>query len=145
MKIEGPNRAQSTGATGKKGGVSRADGSFGGMVTGGAQESASTVASHSIAGLDTLLALQGAEDPAARATRGRMTKRAGGILEELDRMRLALLSGQLTVGHVIDIADVVASHREKIMDPHLTALLDEIDMRAQIEIAKLRKALENRV
>jgi hypothetical protein len=44
---------------------------------------------------------------------------------------------------VIDLADVVASHRERVSDPKLTAILDEIDLRAQIEIAKARKALES--
>ncbi|HPF78465.1 MAG TPA: flagellar assembly protein FliX [Alphaproteobacteria bacterium] len=43
------------------------------------------------------------------------------------------------------MADVVASHREKINDPKLTALLDEIDLRAQIEIAKMRKAMEAKI
>ena len=54
---------------------------------------------------------------------------------------MALLTGTLTVGHVIDIADVVASYREKVMDPELTAILDEIDLRTQIELAKMRVAL----
>jgi hypothetical protein len=144
MKIEGPNRTQKTGAASKKSGVKSADGSFEGMLTGGAAEATQTAASQSIAGIDTLLALQGAEDPMARAARKRMTMRADDLLEELDGLRLALLSGGLTVGHVIDIADVVASHRERIMDPRLTAVLDEIDLRAQIEIAKLRMALDNK-
>jgi hypothetical protein len=144
MKIEGPNRTQKTGAAAKKSGVKSADGSFGDMLTGGTEEAAQTAASQSIAGIDTLLALQGAEDPTARAARRRMTDRADTLLEELDGLRLALLTGNLTVGHVIDIADVVASHRERIMDPKLTAVLDEIDLRAQIEIAKLRMALDDR-
>jgi hypothetical protein len=145
MKIEGPSRAQKTSSTGKKDKVSSGDGSFGDMLeTGRTEQAATTAASQSIAGIDTLLALQGAESPAERATRGRMKKRADGLLTELDKIRMALLTGNLTVGHVIDIADVVAQHRERIMDPGLTAILDEIDLRAQIEIAKLRMALDNK-
>ena len=52
-----------------------------------------------------------------------------------------MLGGNLTVGHMIDVADVVASHREKIDDPTLTAIMDEIDLRAQVEIAKIRVVL----
>jgi len=74
-----------------------------------------------------------------------MRHRADTLLNELDRIRMGLLSGSLTVGHVIDIADVVASHREKIMDPQLTAILDEIDLRAQIELAKMRLSLDKAV
>lgn len=143
MKIEGPNRSSAASNTKGKGKVSSGDGSFGDLITGGAQETRSAAATHSIASIDALLAAQSVEDPTARAARKRMQARADSILTELENMRIALLTGTLTVGHVIDIADVVASHREKIMDPRLHAILDEIDLRAQIEIAKLCKALDN--
>ena len=54
---------------------------------------------------------------------------------------MGLLTGTLTVGDIINVADVVASHREKVVDPQLTSLLDEIDLRAQVEIAKVSAAL----
>lgn len=143
MKIEGPSRSSATSGTKGKGKVSSSDGSFGDLITGGAQEARSTAATHSIASIDSLLAAQSVEDPTARAAKNRMRVRADSILTELENMRIALLTGTLTVGHVIDIADVVAAHREKIMDPRLHSILDEIDLRAQIEIAKLCKALDN--
>ena len=71
-----------------------------------------------------------------------MKQRASVILNELDNVRLAMLTGRLTVGHMIDIADVISSHREKILDPGLTAIMDEIDLRAQVELAKMRIALD---
>lgn len=145
MKIEGPNRTGATSSTKGKGKTSSADGSFGDLLTGGVKETRSAAATHSIASIDSLLAAQSVEDPTERAARKRMQVRADNILNELDNMRIALLSGTLTVGHIIDIADVVAAHREKIMDPRLHAVLDEIDLRAQIEIAKLCKALDNPV
>ena len=144
MKIEGPDKARGVGQTGKKGKTGEADGSFGSLLTGGADKAATTSAPSSIAMVDVLLAVQGADDPAQRAARRRMVGRADNILELLDGIRLALLTGGMTVGQVIDIADVVASHREKVVDPRLTAILDEIDLRAQIEIAKMRMALDNK-
>ena len=143
MKIEGPNRTSATSSSKGKGKVSSGDGSFSDLLTGGVKETRGAAATHSIASIDSLLAAQSVEDPTERAARKRMQVRADNILNELENMRIALLSGTLTVGHVIDIADVVAAHREKIMDPRLHAVLDEIDLRAQIEIAKLCKALDN--
>lgn len=140
MKIEGPNRTQQSSGTQRKGKVS-GDGSFGDMLSGGAEQTQAAAATHALAHIDALLAVQESEDPTARAARRRMTQRADNILDELDKMRLALLTGTLTVGHVIDIADIIAQHREKIMDPRMTAVLDEIDLRAQIELAKLRMAM----
>ena len=142
MKVEGPNRTATTDKTKRKPGVQGSDGAFSDMMeTGETSESASASMTQSIASLDSLLALQGADDPAERAARNRMRARAGNVLKELDRIKMGLLLGNLTVGDVIDIADVVASHREKIMDPALTAILDEVDLRAQIELAKMRRAL----
>ena len=71
-----------------------------------------------------------------------MRKRSNDLLDELDKIRMGMLNGTLTVGHMVDIADVVASHREKISDPTLTAIMDEIDLRAQVELAKMRVALD---
>lgn len=142
MKIQGPGQTQSTSKSKKADKAKKADGSFKDMVAGGAQETAESGTAQSIAKVDALLAVQGAEDPTERATRGRMVRRADDILEELDKLRGAMLGGTMTVGHIIDIADVVASHREKTGDPALTAILDEIDLRAQVELAKMRKALE---
>ncbi|MCB1556215.1 MAG: flagellar assembly protein FliX [Alphaproteobacteria bacterium] len=143
MKIEGPGRADPAKGAGKKTGASKSgETAFSDMVSGGPRPAAGAAAGQSIAQIDALLALQGAEDPSSKATKKRMQARADNLLDRLESMRHALLSGNLTVGHLIDIADVVASHREKISDPHLTAVLDEIDLRAQIELAKLRRALD---
>ena len=88
--------------------------------------------------------MQATEDPTERAAKRKMRERGDSVLRQLDHLRLGILTGNLTMGQVIDLADVVASHREQISDPHLTAVLDEVDLRAQIEIAKMRKALESK-
>ena len=72
-----------------------------------------------------------------------MRQRAMGLIDELEKIRNALTLGNITVGHLLNIADVVASHRERIDDPQMTAILDEIDLRAQIEIAKMRYSLDH--
>lgn len=140
MKIQGPGKTQSTSKSkGKK--TEKSDASFGDFIAKQTPSAASTKETQSIAQVDALLAIQGAEDPTAGASRRRMRQRSDTILSELDEIRMAMLNGSLTVGHMIDIADVVASHREKIMDPALTGIMDEIDLRAQVELAKMRVAL----
>lgn len=145
MKIEGPSKTQKTSKADKAKKAGKADGTFGAMVTGAAQETAGAAATQSIAKVDALLAVQGAESSTERSARRRMRDRGDKVLRQLDHLRLAVLTGNLTIGQVIDIADVVASHREKITDPELTSVLDEIDLRAQIEIAKMRKAMESNI
>ncbi|MGB4107091.1 MAG: flagellar assembly protein FliX [Alphaproteobacteria bacterium] len=142
MKVQGPGQAQGASNTKKSGKTADSDSHFGDFMTSGASSAESVKTTQSIGTVDSLLALQGAEDPAAQSSRKRMKQRAGVILGELDRLRTAMLTGGITLGHMIDIADVIASHREKINDPALTAIMDEVDLRAQVELAKMRMALD---
>lgn len=141
MKIQGPSESQKAGKSKGASKTGKSNGAFGAMVTGGAAETSGAVATGSVASVDALLAVQAAEDPTERAAKRRMRQRGDSLLDKLDEIRLGLLTGNMTVGQVIGIADVVASHREKVNDPKMSALLDEIDLRAQIEIAKMRKAI----
>jgi hypothetical protein len=141
MKVEGPSGSKGVSSSKKAGSVSSADGSFEDFIAQAPKGAQGAAPTRSIARVDALLAVQGAETATERAARRRMHERGDDILKELDRLRMGILTGNLTLGQVIDIADVVASHREKINDPRLTAVLDEIDMRAQIELAKLAKAM----
>ncbi|MCB1531634.1 MAG: flagellar assembly protein FliX [Alphaproteobacteria bacterium] len=144
MKVQGPGKTQGPSKTNKKGKTSQSDSSFEDFVASGPSAAAPAAKTQSIARVDALLAVQAAEDPAAGASRKRMRKRANTILDELDRLRMAMLGGTMTVGHMVDIADVVAAHRENISDPALTAIMDEIDLRAQVELAKMRVALDKK-
>lgn len=144
MKVQGPGKTDKASKSGKKSGAAKSDGSFSDMVAAGAQQASSAAPTQSIARVDALLAVQEVEDPTQGAARKRMRQRADDILDELDGLRVSMLGGNLTLGHMIDVADVVASHREKISDPALTALMDEIDLRAQVELAKMRVALDKK-
>lgn len=143
MKIDGPGQVQGAAKSKKSGKSARSGNIFGSLLSAETPATSAPQATQSIALVDSLLALQGAEDPAARAARKRARIRADNILSELDKLRMAMLGGRLTVGHMVDIADVVASHRDRIADPALTALMDEIDLRAQVELAKMRLALDS--
>lgn len=145
MKIGGPKKTGGAGGTKKSsagGNTSNTD--FSQYVTGGASETAPASATQSITQLDALLAVQAAEDPTQKSAKKRARLRANTILDKLETIRLKMLGGDLTVGHMIDVADVVASHREKIDDPQLVNIMDEIDLRAQVELAKMQVALDAR-
>lgn len=141
MKIEGPSKTSGTGGS-KKTGKTDSDGAFQDFIASAPKGSSSAAPTQHIARVDALLSVQAAESPTERAARRKMQARADDILKELDLLRHSILTGGMTLGQIIDIADVVASHRERINDPKLTAILDEVDLRAQIEIAKARKAME---
>lgn len=144
MKIGGSKGPKQTSKTQKTSEANGGDESvdFSQYVQGGASETAQTSAAQSIAQLDVLLAVQQVEDPTKKAARKRAYVRSENILDQLDGLRLKMLGGDLTIGNMIDVADVVASHRDKIDDPALSAIMDEIDLRAQVEIAKATMAMD---
>lgn len=140
MKVTGPGGTKGPSKSKKSGGASGSSSNFSDFMLKGTQGSSPTSAPQSIAQVDALLAVQGTDDPAERAANKRARERSDKVLGALDNVRVAMLSGNVTVGDMINVADVVASHREKISDPALTAIMDEIDLRAQVELAKMRVA-----
>jgi hypothetical protein len=141
MKIEGPSKTQ--GSSKSKKTAKTAAGGFGVLLNdGGVDSSSPSVSAQSLSKVDALLLAQATDDPAERAAKGRMTLRADRLLDELDNVRLSMLTGSMTIGGMIDLADIVASHKEGIDDPELSAILAEIDLRAQVEIAKMRVSLD---
>ncbi|MDH5722214.1 MAG: flagellar assembly protein FliX [Alphaproteobacteria bacterium] len=146
MKVEGPKRGGSTSGTKNTSGAKSSGGAdFSQYMTSGARSTVGAGATQSIAHIDALLAVQGAEDPTQRSAKKRVRARANIILDKMEQIRLAMLGGNLTVGHMIDVADVIASHRDKINDPVLSAIMDEIDLRAQVELAKMRISLDRKL
>lgn len=144
MKIDGPGKTAKSAQTGKGKKNSSAAGSqesFNDYLVDTSGDSRANAPAAAVSATDLLLSVQSADDPAERAARGRMEQRADMILDKLESIRTALLIGELKAADMIEIADMVARHREKIMDPVLTSLLDEIDLRAQIELAKMTRAL----
>jgi len=95
-------------------------------------------ASAGLSGVMGVLAIQEVDevdDAAKRASRGK--RRALEMLDKLDEIRMGLLSGELTADRVMELARTVQARRVEIDDPKLAEILDEIDLRAQVELAKL--------
>lgn len=139
MKIEGPNKA--TGPKGVSKGGNRKDGdnAFGSLVSDmdEAETAAPTARPSSLGALDTLLALQGFGDATSEEATKRAKKRAIDLLDHLDQMRMGLLTGELAADNIRQLTQTLAAHRDQITDPGLVEVLDEIDLRAQVELAKL--------
>ncbi|HYD31006.1 MAG TPA: flagellar assembly protein FliX [Azospirillaceae bacterium] len=135
MKIEGPGqiRSNSVRRTGKS--DSTTSGAFAKALGGETSQTGNVNSAGPLTGVDALLALQEVDDATARASKGKM--RAEEMLDRLDEIRHSLLFGNLSRGKIIDLARVVKTNRVNVDDPRLAEILDEIDLRAQVELAKL--------
>lgn len=102
------------------------------------QAASAPAAARPMSSVDGLFLLQ--ELPDALAERRRAVKRAGSLLDRLDELRLALLTGNLPMSQIAELQQVVASTRGTLDDPRLLEVLDEIELRARVELAKLTPA-----
>jgi hypothetical protein len=100
-----------------------------------APETRSAAPPKAAANIDALLALQGVEeDPAER--RKRSVARGRGALDVLDDLKIGLLSGNLNASTVSRLRDAAASLKSTSGDPGLDAVLSEIELRVEVELAK---------
>jgi hypothetical protein len=99
---------------------------------------ASVSAASSLMGVDALLALQDVGGPLER--RRRAVGRAGRILDVLEDVKVGLLEGGLSSQDLDRLRSAVRDERAQTDDPKLEGLLDEVELRAAVEIAKLEQA-----
>ena len=90
-----------------------------------------------LAGVSAVLALQGTPDSTERRARQRAVQRGDAMLDELEQIRLGLLLGAIPRARLEQLAQLVRIRREQIEDPKLMAILDDIELRAAVELAKL--------
>jgi Class II flagellar assembly regulator len=97
-------------------------------------ETRATVAPKASTNIDALLAMQGIEDPVER--RKRSVQRGRGALDVLDDLKIGLLSGSFDASTVSRLRDAAANLKSSSGDPGLDAVLSEIELRVEVELAK---------
>jgi class II flagellar assembly regulator FliX len=88
-----------------------------------------------VGGIDALLALQGVEDPLER--RKRAVKRGRVALDALDELKIGLLGGALSSATLTKLQSAAANLKQGSGNPELDAVLAEIELRVEVEIAKM--------
>ena len=88
-----------------------------------------------VASLDSLMALQAIDGPLEK--RKRVARRGIAILDDLDALKIAILEGRIGPDDLERLRRLAASAREASDDVGLEALIDGVELRAAVEIAKL--------
>lgn len=149
MKVEGPNSSNKVAGAKKTAKAARGQGArFSDALRAPGSDSVEGTAGAAgggpVSALDALLALQEVEE-AGDSLEERRNKRAvqwgGSLLEGLEEIRAGLLMGSIPVDRLERLAALVSSQREGASDPRLIAILDEIELRSRVELAKLGRAV----
>jgi hypothetical protein len=126
--VSGTNHAQRAAGTGARFSL----GDLGTAAPTGSAQSAAPAGA-----IGGLLALQAAGEEIER--RQRAIRRGRGILDGLDRLKLKLLTGNVSAGDLLGIRSALMQQKDQVEDPALHDLLAQIDLRAEVELAKLAK------
>jgi hypothetical protein len=88
-----------------------------------------------VGSIDALIALQGVEDQLER--RKRAVKRGRVALDALDELKIGLLGGAFTAATLTNLQSAASRLELSSGHPDLDDVLGEIELRVEVEIAKL--------
>ncbi len=133
MKIDGNGRIGGPSGPGPRRGAG-GDGRFTLPDADDARPAASAGSATPLGGLSPLFALQEVD---VEGERRRAAKRGNDVLDRLEELRMGLLFGHVPKERLHDLLAMVRSRQEKLSDPRLMAVLADIELRAEVELAKL--------
>ncbi len=79
------------------------------------------------------------EQEERRRKRQKGVARGNTILTALDEIKIEMLAGRLSPAQVLKLIGTIEGREGDSDDPRLEALLDEIELRARVELAKLQR------
>jgi len=152
VKVEGPKSTSSVREAGKarKAGPAARAGEFASELDrlGGADETSGPESGGEVLGVVNVGGLLAAQSVGGEAGAGpdykerqRRAQRGVELLERLEEIRRGFLLGAIPKDKLGDLARMVREKRERGADPVISRLLDEIELRAEVEIAKLSRRI----
>ena len=72
--------------------------------------------------------------------RKKFLQRGKNLLDTLEKLRQQLLMGEVPLSTLRNLGQELSSQRIHVSDPELLALMDDIELRAAVELAKLEMA-----
>jgi hypothetical protein len=137
MKINGTGPVRATAARRKDGADATGSGGFAAHMNSAFQSTPAAVSGASqIGSVGALLALQSGGD-ASQGGAETEINRAEDILDRLDQIRVGILTVSLTGSALTSIVTNLNESRRDGIEPRLAGLIDEIELRARVELARL--------
>ena len=89
--------------------------------------------------VDALLSIQEVDDATTGQSQAQARQWGMDVLDHLDRLRIGIISGTVARHDLERISALVERHRGQSSDPALMQILDEIELRARVELAKFEQ------
>ncbi|NQV47703.1 MAG: flagellar assembly protein FliX [Rhodospirillaceae bacterium] len=102
-------------------------------------ETSGATESVAVNSMDVILSVQEAPDSMDRRSRNLATRYGADLLDHLEGLRRDLLLGAIPKEKLSNLAQKMRAQRRGTDDPRLNQIIDEIELRAEVEIAKLTR------
>ena len=89
-----------------------------------------------------VLSLQEVPDATEHPSRGVLISKSEDLLDRLDEIRISILSGSISKEKLTELGRQLKKKRIESDDPKLNELIEEIELRAEVEIAKLVRPIK---
>lgn len=106
----------------------------------GSDETAQTAGAAPVHAVDAVLAMQESDDATERHARTQVRQYGINLLDQLDAIRHDLLIGAVPKTRLSELAQRMRAQRTRCQDPQLMSVIDEIELRCEVEIAKLTRS-----
>jgi hypothetical protein len=136
MKIEGTSNLRPTSGAKKK----KTEGASGFAEMFGAAKAESSAASNQAAettGVGSVGALLALQEVGGQDEQRQAMQYGEDLLASLERIRFAIMEGRVSLSALHNIQQQMAQKKITTSDPKLIQLIDEIELRAAVEVAKI--------
>ena len=134
MKVDQTRRNSLAGVKRSSGSRGAASGDFDSLLI-SEQKIDAVAASNRISSVDAVVALQ--EITGDNTDERGAKNRANLILDKLEDIRMGLLMGQIPKSNLDELSRILIVARENSIDANLLEIIEDIELRAKIELAKL--------
>ncbi len=91
--------------------------------------------------VESILSVQAMPDATDQKSRDQAKQYGEGLLDRLESIREGLLIGAISKDQLMELAQTMRQQRRKTEDPRLNQIIDEIELRAEVELAKLTRGI----
>lgn len=92
-----------------------------------------------VGAVSSILAAQQVADATDHKSRGLMINYGNDLLDRLEQIRVSILSGAVSKERLQDLARRLRERKSGSDDPRLDELINEVELRVEVEIAKLTR------
>ena len=109
------------------------------LKTGTAEKNKEVQATAALTSADAIFAAQSVSDEEERQIRKKLIKKGSTLLDNLEEIRDGLLRGEISKDRLIEISRLVKQKDVSSADEKLQEIMQEIELRVEVELAKLMR------